>query len=155
MKIWAVSNVIVPGEKTAVFSSCECGSYSLARFTKMFIYTCSLVLQVVHHLTGLILLKLEMPIWMLGLTKTMNFVLESDKVKFLMVLRTCNQVKTGRPSPSRKPVSELEIGAEWQVNKYFELVFNYTISNRRYEDFIRQNNFQSGRLLRIQAQVNF
>jgi hypothetical protein len=52
-------------------------------------------------------------------------------------------------------VSELEIGAEWHVNKYFELVFNYTISNRRYEDFIRQNNFQSGRLLRIQAQVNF
>jgi hypothetical protein len=52
-------------------------------------------------------------------------------------------------------VSELEIGTEWQVNKYFELVFNYTISNRRYEDFIRQNNFQTGRLLRIQAQVNF
>jgi len=52
-------------------------------------------------------------------------------------------------------VSELEVGTEWQVNKYFELVFNYTISNRRNEDFIRQNNFQSGRLLRIQAQVNF
>ncbi len=52
-------------------------------------------------------------------------------------------------------VRELEIGTEWQVNKYFELVVNYTISNRRYEDFIRQNNFQSGRLLRIQAQVNF
>jgi hypothetical protein len=52
-------------------------------------------------------------------------------------------------------VSELEVGTEWQVNKYFELVINYTISNRRYEDFIRQNNFQSGRLLRIQAQVNF
>jgi hypothetical protein len=52
-------------------------------------------------------------------------------------------------------VSELEIGAEWQPNKNFELVFHYTISNRRYEDFIRQNNFQFGRLLRIQAQVNF
>jgi hypothetical protein len=52
-------------------------------------------------------------------------------------------------------VSELELGAEWQPNRNFELVFHYTISNRRYEDFIRQNNFQSGRLLRIQAQVNF
>jgi hypothetical protein len=52
-------------------------------------------------------------------------------------------------------VSELEVGAEWQPNKNFELVINYTISNRRYEDFIRQNNFQFGRLLRIQAQVNF
>ena len=52
-------------------------------------------------------------------------------------------------------VNELEIGAEWQPNKNFELVVNYTISRRRYEDFIRQNNLQSGRLLRIQAQVNF
>lgn len=52
-------------------------------------------------------------------------------------------------------VNELEIGAEWQPFRNFELVVNYTISRRRYEDFIRQNNLQSGRLLRIQAQVNF
>ena len=52
-------------------------------------------------------------------------------------------------------VKELEIGAEWQVNKYFELVANYTISNRRYEDFLKQDNLQDGSLLRIQAQVNF
>ena len=52
-------------------------------------------------------------------------------------------------------VKELEIGAEWQPFRNFELVVNYTISRRRYEDFIRQNNLQSGRLLRIQAQVNF
>lgn len=52
-------------------------------------------------------------------------------------------------------VKEWELGAEWQPNRNFELVLNYTISSRRYEDFIRQNNFQSGRLLRIQAQVNF
>jgi hypothetical protein len=52
-------------------------------------------------------------------------------------------------------VNDLEIGAEWQPYKNFELVVNYTISNRRYEDFQKQNNFQSGRLLRIQAQVNF
>ncbi len=52
-------------------------------------------------------------------------------------------------------VREFEIGGEWQVNKNFELVVNYTISNRRYEDFIQQDNLQSGNLLRIQAQVNF
>ncbi len=52
-------------------------------------------------------------------------------------------------------VSEFEVGGEWQVNKNFELVVNYTISNRRYEDFIKKSNFQSGRLLRIQGQVNF
>jgi predicted porin len=52
-------------------------------------------------------------------------------------------------------VEELEIGAEWQLNKNFELVVNYTISKRTYEDYIKQNNAQSGNLLRIQAQVNF
>jgi predicted porin len=52
-------------------------------------------------------------------------------------------------------VKELEIGAEWQVNKNFELVVNYTISKRRYEDFLKQNNLQDGSLLRIQGQVNF
>lgn len=52
-------------------------------------------------------------------------------------------------------VNDLEVGAEWQVNKNFELVMNYTISKRRYEDFSKKNNLQSGNLLRIQAQVNF
>ncbi len=52
-------------------------------------------------------------------------------------------------------VNEIEIGGEWQVNKNFELVMNYTISKRQYEDFGNQDNYQSGNLLRIQAQVNF
>lgn len=52
-------------------------------------------------------------------------------------------------------VTEFEIGSEWQVNKNFELVVNYTISDRRYEDFVKSDNFQSGSLLRMQAQVNF
>ncbi len=52
-------------------------------------------------------------------------------------------------------VNELEIGAEWQPYKQFELVLMYTISERRFEDFANQNNFQKGRLLRIQAQINF
>lgn len=52
-------------------------------------------------------------------------------------------------------VKELEIGAEWQMNRNFELVVNYTISKRRYEDYVKQDNYQTGNLLRIQAQVNF
>ena len=52
-------------------------------------------------------------------------------------------------------VKEFEIGGEWQVNKNFELVVNYTLSKRRYEDFVKQGNYQAGNLLRIQAQVNF
>jgi len=52
-------------------------------------------------------------------------------------------------------VRELEIGVEWQPVKQFELVAMYTISSRRYEDFILQNNLQKGSLLRLQAQFNF
>lgn len=52
-------------------------------------------------------------------------------------------------------VNELEIGLEWQPVKQFELVAMYTISSRRFEDFALQNNLQKGRLLRLQAQINF
>jgi hypothetical protein len=52
-------------------------------------------------------------------------------------------------------VKELEIGLEWQPVRQFELVAMYTISSRRYEDHILQENLQKGRLLRLQAQINF
>ena len=52
-------------------------------------------------------------------------------------------------------VNELELGFEWQFSRNFELVATYTISNRRYEDFLLQNNDQEGSLLSLQAQINF
>ncbi len=52
-------------------------------------------------------------------------------------------------------VKELEIGAEWQPNKNFELVVMYTMSARRFEDAVNPTSYQRGNLLRIQAQVNF
>lgn len=52
-------------------------------------------------------------------------------------------------------VKELEIGMEWQPVKQFELVGMYTISERRFEDAGKPNNFQKGNLLRLQAQINF
>lgn len=52
-------------------------------------------------------------------------------------------------------VNEYEIGVEWQPIKYFELVAQYTISKRRFEDFKNQDNTQKGRLIRLQAQLNF
>ena len=52
-------------------------------------------------------------------------------------------------------VRELEIGVEWQPVKNFELVAMYTLSDRRFEDFILQENRQKGRLLRLQVQLNF
>lgn len=52
-------------------------------------------------------------------------------------------------------VKELELGVEWQPNKNFELVVQYTMSNRKYEDFILRDNHQVGNLLRLQAQLNY
>ncbi len=52
-------------------------------------------------------------------------------------------------------VNDLEIGFEWQVNRSFEFVADYTISSRRYEDAILTSNFQKGSLLRLQAQFSF
>ncbi len=52
-------------------------------------------------------------------------------------------------------VHELEIGIEWQINKALEIVTQYTISQRRFEDGVKTDNYQKGSLLRLQAQVNF
>ncbi|MBS2097355.1 porin [Carboxylicivirga linearis] len=52
-------------------------------------------------------------------------------------------------------VKELELGIEWQPIKAFEVVGIYTIADRRYEDMANPINQQSGRLLRIQLQVNY
>lgn len=52
-------------------------------------------------------------------------------------------------------VEEYEIGVEWQPVRAFEIVAMYTISDRRYEDYSKQNNIQEGQLLRLQAQINF
>ncbi len=52
-------------------------------------------------------------------------------------------------------VTEFELGMEWQPSKFFELVVMYTLSSRRFEDSLKPNNLQEGRLLRLQAQINF
>jgi hypothetical protein len=52
-------------------------------------------------------------------------------------------------------VNEYEIGIEWQPLRFFELVAMYTLSKRRFEDLKNQENTQKGRLLRLQAQLNF
>ena len=52
-------------------------------------------------------------------------------------------------------VRELEAGVEWQFNKSFELTASYVFSHRKFEDNKLKVNDQKGRLLRIQAQVNF
>lgn len=52
-------------------------------------------------------------------------------------------------------VKELEMGIEWLLNKGFEVTVAYVFSERRYEDFAKQDNFQKGQLMRLQVQMNF
>jgi hypothetical protein len=52
-------------------------------------------------------------------------------------------------------VREYELGLEWQPIKAFELVAEWVISDRTFEDSALKNNRQQGNLLRLQAQFNF
>lgn len=52
-------------------------------------------------------------------------------------------------------VNDLEMGFEWQFFKNLEMVADYTVSNRRYEDAVKLDNHQKGNLLRLQLQMSF
>lgn len=52
-------------------------------------------------------------------------------------------------------VKDTEIGLEWHPYPHFELLAEYTLSNRRYEDALNPINHQTGSLIRLQAQVKF
>lgn len=52
-------------------------------------------------------------------------------------------------------VRDYELGIEWQPIKAFELVAEWVIADRTFEDSALRNNRQRGNLLRLQAQFNF
>ena len=52
-------------------------------------------------------------------------------------------------------VRDYEFGVEWQPLKAFELVAEWVISDRTFEDSALPENRQQGNLLRLQAQINF
>ncbi len=52
-------------------------------------------------------------------------------------------------------VRDYELGLEWQPFKAFELVAEWVIADRTFEDSSLPNNRQKGNLLRLQAQFNF
>nr|WP_315143403.1 porin [uncultured Flavobacterium sp.] len=52
-------------------------------------------------------------------------------------------------------VRDYELGLEWQPFKAFELVAEWVIADRTFEDSALKNNRQRGNLLRLQAQFNF
>jgi len=52
-------------------------------------------------------------------------------------------------------VRDYEFGLEWQPIKAFELVAEWVVADRTFEDSELPNNRQQGNLLRLQAQINF
>jgi hypothetical protein len=88
---------------------------------------------------------------------TLNYMIKIKKQVIFPFVRThyYDGGKKHEKDARRYIVHENEIGVEWQPSKNFELVGMYTMSSRRYEDGALKNNFQTGNLLRLQAQVNF
>ncbi len=88
---------------------------------------------------------------------TLSYMLKKKEQVFIPFIRGqyYNGGKKHELDARSYRVREMEIGIEWQPVKQFELVAMYTISSRRYEDFVLQNNLQRGNLLRLQAQINF
>lgn len=88
---------------------------------------------------------------------TLSYLVKSKEQVFIPFVRA--QYYDGGKKHERDArsyeVKEMEIGLEWQPVKAFELVAMYTLSSRRFEDFATKGNMQEGRLLRLQAQINF
>ena len=88
---------------------------------------------------------------------TLSYMIQSKKQVIIPFLRyqQYNGGKKHELDARSYRVKELELGVEWQPIRNFEFVAMYTISDRRFEDFKKQSNLQKGRLLRLQAQMNF
>ncbi len=87
----------------------------------------------------------------------LNYLYKYKKQIFIPFVRAY-QYKGGKKNEldaRSYDVKELEIGIEWQPVKNFELTAQFTMSDRKFEDYKLQNNQQKGHLLRLQAQVNF
>jgi phosphate-selective porin len=89
---------------------------------------------------------------------TLSYMLKSKKEQIFIPFTRFQYYDGGKKhelDARSYEVREFEVGIEWQPVKQFELVAMYTISSRRFEDFVKQDNLQKGNLLRLQAQINF
>jgi phosphate-selective porin len=89
---------------------------------------------------------------------TLSYILKSKKEQIFIPFTRFQYYDGGKKhelDARSYNVREFEVGIEWQPVKQFELVAMYTISSRRFEDFVKQDNLQKGNLLRLQAQINF
>lgn len=86
-----------------------------------------------------------------------NYMIKAEEQRIIPFIRT-HAYKGGKKhelDARSYTVNEHEFGVEWQPNKSFEIVAMYTISERRFEDYVNQDNEQKGKLLRLQFQFNY
>jgi hypothetical protein len=89
---------------------------------------------------------------------TLNYKLDFPNHKFLYPFAKFQYYDGGKKfekDARSYVVREYELGLEWQPFKAFELVAEWVISDRTFEDSALKNNRQQGNLLRLQAQFNF
>ena len=89
---------------------------------------------------------------------TLNYKLDMPNYKYLYPFAKFQYYDGGKKfeKDSRSyVVRDYEFGIEWQPFKAFELVAEWVISDRTFEDSVLKNNRQQGNLLRLQAQFNF
>jgi hypothetical protein len=88
---------------------------------------------------------------------TMSYLIKKNNQTFIPFLRAqyYDGGKKHELDARSYKVNDFELGVEWQPVGQFELVGSYNFSRRRYEDFELPDNYQTGNLLRIQAQLNF
>ena len=89
---------------------------------------------------------------------TLNYKLDMPNHKYLYPFAKFQYYDGGKKfeKDSRSyVVRDYEFGIEWQPFKAFELVAEWVISDRTFEDSALKNNRQQGNLLRLQAQFNF
>lgn len=87
----------------------------------------------------------------------MSYLLKKNKQVFIPFVRAqyYDGGKKHELDARSYKVNDFELGVEWQPVRQFELVGSYNFSRRRYEDFELRDNYQTGSLFRIQAQLNF
>ncbi len=88
---------------------------------------------------------------------TVSYMVQSGKMTYFPFVRAqyYDGAKKHEQDARAHKVNELEIGCEVQFGRNFEFVAMYTNSTRTTSDKANEFNRQSGRLLRLQAQLNF
>ena len=89
---------------------------------------------------------------------TLNYKLDLPKHQYLFPFAKFQYYDGGKKfekDARSYVVRDYEIGLEWQPFKAFELVAEWVIADRTFEDSALKNNRQQGNLLRLQAQFNF